>query len=117
MVKKYDIVVVNFDPARGAEKRGVRPALILQNNKVNQSKIETVIVVPLTNTPKDVPSAVWIIASKENGLKSDSRLEISQLRMIDRRRISKTLGTLEPKYYKDISEKVTNFLDLNDEYL
>lgn len=117
MVKKYDIVVVNLDPAQGAEKRGVRPAIVIQNNKVNQSTIQTVIIAPLTNTPKDVPSAVWVTASKENGLKNDSRIEISQLRMIDRSRIGKTLGTLEAKYYEDISEKITNFLDLRDEYL
>lgn len=116
-VKKYDIIITSFNQAWGAEKLGIRPALVLQNNLVNQSKIKTIIVAPFTSSPKEVPSAQWVIATKENGLKADSRLEFSQIQAIDRGRITKALGQLETKYYKNISEKITNFLDLRDEYI
>jgi len=116
MVKKYDIVLVNLEPARGAEKRGVRPCLIVQNNPVNRSQIQTVIVVPFTSTSKKVPSAVWVVSNEINGLVSDSRIEISQIRSVDKGRIGKKLGHLEFEYFSQISKKISNFLDLEDEF-
>jgi len=117
MLRKYDIVLVDLEPALGAEKRGVRPCVILQNNLVNQSQIQTVTLAPLTKTARDVPSALWIIATDFNGLQADSRIEVSQLRTVDRGRIHKTIGQLESKYYLDLSQKISNFIDLNDEYI
>ena len=117
MVKKYDIYFANLDPVRGAEKRGGRPCLVIQNNLINRSRIQTVVVIPFTSKPKNVPSAIWVIASIENGLKSGSRLEISQIRTIDRGRMGGFLGHLESKYHSEINEKISEFLDLRDEFL
>ena len=75
------------------------------------------VLAPLTGTPRDVPSAVWVKASRENCLQTDSRIEISQIRTVDKGRIQKVIGHLKPNYYSSINEKISDFLDLRDEYL
>ncbi len=117
MVKKYEVVIVDLNPIRGAEKRGVRPCIILQNNPVNKSKLQTVTLAPITKHVRAFRSMLSITSSKENGLDIDSAVDLSQIRTVDKSRIHKTIGHLEPKYYEDISEKISNFLDLRDEYL
>jgi len=117
MVKKYEIIFVNLNPVRGAEKRGLRPCLVLQNNPANRSRLQTVTVAPITKHTRNFQSMLSISATPSNGLKLDSAVDLSQIRTIDTSRIDKTLGFLEPKYYKEISEKIINFLDLRDEYL
>ena len=117
MVKKYDIVLVKLDPTTGAEKRGTRPCLVLQNNIVNVSKLQTVTLAPLTSHNRDFPSMQLVTPSAINGIKEDSSVDLSQIRTVDRNRIIKTIGCLEPKYYVAVSIKINDFLDLDDKYL
>lgn len=54
MVKQGDIIKVNFNPQRGHEQEGFRPALIVSNNYFNQ-KTNLVIACPITNTNNKFP--------------------------------------------------------------
>ncbi|MBI5140061.1 MAG: type II toxin-antitoxin system PemK/MazF family toxin [Candidatus Vogelbacteria bacterium] len=117
MVKKYDIVLINLDPSKGAEKRGLRPCLILQNDLANASRLQTVTVAPFTKHMRNAPSMQAVKASKDNGMTIDSSLDLSQIRTIDKDRITKIIGRLEVQYWSDTNDKIINFLDLRNEYL
>ena len=54
MVEQGDIIKVNFNPQRGHEQAGYRPALIVSNNLFNQ-KTNLVIACPITNTDNKFP--------------------------------------------------------------
>ncbi|WP_055077843.1 type II toxin-antitoxin system PemK/MazF family toxin [Lagierella massiliensis] len=54
MVEQGDIIKVNFNPQRGHEQAGYRPALIVSNNFFNQ-KTNLVIACPITNTNNKFP--------------------------------------------------------------
>ena len=54
MVKQGDIIKVNFNPQKGHEQAGFRPALIVSNNYFNQ-KTNLVIACPVTNTNNKFP--------------------------------------------------------------
>lgn len=54
MVSQGDIIKVNFNPQRGHEQAGYRPALIVSNNFFNQ-KTNLVISCPITNTDNNFP--------------------------------------------------------------
>lgn len=54
MVSQGDIIKVNFNPQRGHEQAGYRPALIVSNNFFNQ-KTNLVIACPITNTDNNFP--------------------------------------------------------------
>jgi mRNA interferase MazF len=50
--RKGDIWLVNFNPGRGSEQKGIRPALIVQNDIGNQYA-STMIVAAITTTLKN----------------------------------------------------------------
>jgi len=54
MVKQGDIIKINFDPQKGHEQSGCRPAVIISNNIFN-TKARLVIALPITNNSKDFP--------------------------------------------------------------
>jgi len=65
-VKKYDILLVDLNPSRGAEKRGVRPCVVLQNNLANKSRLQTVTIAPITKRLRSAPPTLLIIPSLIN---------------------------------------------------
>ncbi|MFI3173985.1 MAG: type II toxin-antitoxin system PemK/MazF family toxin [Bacillota bacterium] len=54
MLKQGDIIKLNFNPQRGHEQSGYRPALVVSNNFFNQ-KCNLTIVCPITNTDREFP--------------------------------------------------------------
>jgi len=58
VIRKGSVDWVDFAPAKGCEARGRRPGLVVQNDLLNDSKLNTVIVVAITSTLKfvmDIP--------------------------------------------------------------
>ena len=115
-LRKYDIVWLNLNPTKGSEQQGFRPCLVLQNNLANQSHLPTVCIAIFTSNLKSTPAGVLVKKSAVNGLKTDSRLELSQIRTIDKDRIKKKIGALESIYYPELRCKLSDFLDINDEF-
>lgn len=54
MVDQGDIIKVNFNPQKGHEQAGYRPALVVSNNFFNE-KTNLVIACPITNTDNYFP--------------------------------------------------------------
>lgn len=54
MVKQGDIIKVSFDPQRGHEQAGYRPALVVSNDFFN-TKTRLALVCPITNTNNRFP--------------------------------------------------------------
>lgn len=60
MVKKYipsqgDIVFINFNPTKGHEQSGFRPAIVISNNAFNLNT-KMIIVCPITSNEKEFPT-------------------------------------------------------------
>lgn len=60
MVKKYipkqgDIVFLDFNPIKGHEQAGVRPAVVISNNTFNKNT-KMVILCPITSNNKEFPT-------------------------------------------------------------
>jgi len=52
--KQGDIVRIDFNPQKGFEQSGTRPALVVSNNFFNKLS-SLALVCPITNTSKDFP--------------------------------------------------------------
>jgi len=50
LIRKGSICRVDFSPGKGSEPAGRRPGLVIQNNMMNDSKLNTVIMVAITAT-------------------------------------------------------------------
>ena len=69
MVKNYipsqgDIVFIDFDPTKGHEQKGYRPAVVISNDVFNKNT-KMVIVCPITSNEKQFPTHYNLINTKK----------------------------------------------------
>lgn len=87
---------MNFDPTLGAEIKKTRPALILQNDIGNRYSPLTIVAAITSHYEERLyPHQVLVVAT-EGGIKKNSAVLLNQIRSVDKRRLVKRLGTLEP---------------------
>ena len=83
-IKRGDIYWVEFDPVKGSEQGGLRPALIVQQDIGNQYS-PTTVVVAITRTlpPRPYPFVV-VVEPEESGLLARSAITCSQFATIQK---------------------------------
>ena len=93
-ILRGDIFIADLDPVVGSEQGGVRPVLIVQNDRGNRFS-PTVICAAITSKlgKSDLPTHVWI-ASRDSGLKCDSLVLCEQIRTLEKRRLRALAGRL-----------------------
>ena len=81
-ISRGEIYWVEFDPVRGSEQGGLRPAVVVQNDVGNRFS-PTTVVAAITRTipPKPYPFVV-IIEVEESGLPARSVINCSQVATI-----------------------------------
>ncbi len=84
MVKRGEIYWVEFDPVKGSEQGGLRPALVVQQDIGNQYS-PTTVVVAITRTlpPRPYPFVV-VVEPEESGLPARSAINCSQIATIQK---------------------------------
>ena len=94
-VVRGDIFIADLDPVMGSEQGGVRPVLIVQNDRGNRFS-PTVICAAMTSRlgKNDLPTHVWI-AAQESGLKRDSLVLCEQIRTLEKRRLRTKAGHIQ----------------------
>jgi len=99
--KRDEVWLVNFNPVRGSEQKGIRPALIIQNDIGNEVSPIT-IVAAISSSIRIYPVNVKITA-KESGLDKDSIVKLNQIRTVDKSRLIRKLGRLTPKKMEEVN--------------
>ena len=78
-VERGEIYWVEFDPVKGSEQGGLRPALIVQNDTGNQYSPTTVVVAITRTLPLRPYPFVVILGSGEGGLPEPSAVNCAQI--------------------------------------
>lgn len=108
-----DIWMLNFDPRRGFEQGGHRPALIVQTDLGNHAPgARTTIVVPLTTQGRPFVFYVPIPKTKENGLPADSWANCTQVLTVDKSRLETRLGKATTAQMEALSKAVRAVLEV-----
>ena len=91
--RRGEIWDVNWSPGRGAEQKGTRPALIIQNDRGNTSpSYPLTIVASMSRTERELPLHVRIAPSEENGLTDFTDVKCEQLMTIEKSRLIRRRG-------------------------
>ena len=90
--RRGEIWLVNFNPGRGSEQKGTRPALIVQNDTGNVYA-GTTIIAAITTTIKEYPVTL-VLEKGEGGLSQKSMVNLAQILTIDKRRLLHKMGAL-----------------------
>ena len=95
VIQRGDVWWVDLAEPVGSEPGYRRPAVVIQADAFNRSRLATTIVVNLTTNLAliDAPGNV-LVPGKESGLKRDSVANVSQVVTLDRDALTERVGRL-----------------------
>src|SRR5436305_11556060 len=101
--RRGEIWDVNWSPGRGAEQQGIRPALIIQNDRGNaSSSYPLTIVASMSRTERELPLHVRISPSPENGLTNETDVKCEQLLTIEKSRLLRRRGAISDEEMRQV---------------
>lgn len=103
-VKRGEIYYANLCPIVGSEQGGVRPVVILQNDKGNKHS-NTTIVAAITSE-LDKPNLPTHVIFKTDRMKKKSMVLLEQIRTIDKSRLGRFVGTMDHRTTKRIDKAI-----------
>lgn len=92
-VKRGEIYYADLSPVVGSEQSGIRPVLIIQNDRDNE-RSPTTIVAAITSS-KTKPQLPTHVVFTAECLPYESTVLLEQIRTIDKSRLSDCVGEIE----------------------
>ena len=100
------IYLVDLRNRVGSEQGGIRPVLVMQNDKGNKDS-PTTIICPLTSKNKQMKETHVTLTPDDCGVIMDSTVLCEQVMTIDKSRIRSKVGEIRnPQKLCDIEEKI-----------
>jgi len=110
-VKRGDIFRIDWNPGRGSEQRGLRPALVIQNDIGNTYSTTTIVAALTTAVEKPYPFLVRVTA-KESQLPKDSTVNLAVILTIDKARLGDKCGELSEAKMAEVDKAIKASLGL-----
>ena len=114
VIHQGEVYWVSFLGTRGSEPWGRRPALILQHDRFNQSRLNTVVVVAITSNLRyaTLPGNVRLRRGEGN-LPRPCVVNVTQVQTIDRAYLQEKIGTLPHGLLRRVWQGVQLVLEVN----
>jgi mRNA interferase MazF len=109
--KRGEVWLVNWNPGRGSEQVGKRPALVIQND-IGNERAPTTIVAAISSSLRLYPMNVEI-NPPEGGLDLPSIIKTSQILTVSKERLEKRLGRLSKERMDDVDKAIKLSLALS----
>jgi len=103
VIRKGSIYWVDFSPGKGSEPIGRRPGLVIQNDILNDSKLNTVIMLAITSTMKfgELPGNV-VLRKGEANLPKKCVINVTQVKSVDKTSVKEKIGHLSKKKMDEV---------------
>ena len=109
-IKWGDVVYVDFtDNSRDSEQSGIRPAIIIQNDKGNEHAPTTIVASITSQEKRYIPTHVTV-KPYQSGLNKVSTIMFEQIRTIDKSRIISKVGHIDTDW---LVEKIKKSLTIS----
>ncbi len=105
MIMRGDIYYADLSPVTGSEQGGLRPVIVIQNDKGNIHS-PTVIIAAITSNIKKTNLPTHIVLPEMEGLSKKSVVLLEQIRTIDKSRLSNKIGSIDNEYMRKIDEAI-----------
>ena len=93
-IKRGQIYYADLSGNIGSEQGGLRPVLIIQNDTGNKFAPTTIVaIITSRKTKAKLPTHIWL--SVTDGFKTNSMVELEQLRTIDKSRLKEYIGEVQ----------------------
>ena len=104
VMEQYTVCLVNLDPTIGHEIQKTRPCVVVSPDEMNWH-LATVIIAPMTTKSHAYPTRVPLTFQDKNGW-----IVLDQIRTIDKSRIIKRLGKLDPNTMAEVKNILNEML-------
>lgn len=106
-INQGEIYIVDFGTPSGSEPGYRRPCIVIQNDLLNHSSINTVIVCVITSNLNlaKIPLNIFLEKS-ESGLKKDSVVNVSQIFTLNKYQLGAKIKKVSPAILKKILTNV-----------
>jgi mRNA interferase MazF len=103
VIQRGDVFWAQIGPAHGSEPAHRRPVVVVQRNAINQSRFNTVVVVPLTSQLRHshLPGNVRLRKDEANIPKA-SLARATHVTVLDKIRLVEKIGTLSRERLNEI---------------
>lgn len=106
---RYDIYLVDFNPAKGGEIGKLRPAIIISQTEDNQA-LATLIVIPLSTQIEPNALPYRLTLPKRDKLDKISDACINEIRSLSKTRIKEKIGSLTNEEAKIIQKSLCELI-------
>jgi mRNA interferase MazF len=89
VAERFQVFLVQLDPAIGAETAKTRPCAIISPDELNRA-VATVIIAPMTTVARGWPTRITVTFQGKTG-----EIALDQIRTVDKSRLVKRLGKLD----------------------
>ena len=113
-MKRGQVYYADLRPVIGSEQDGIRPVVIIQNDKGNYFSPTIIVAVMTTQKKTDLPTHIPV-SEEDYCLSKDTTILLEQLRTIDKRRFKDFVGNLSENTMKKVDEALYISLALNRE--
>lgn len=104
--KRGDIVRVRLDPVEGSEQAGERPALVISPDVINEHGPVVLVAAITSQKTNRVYPFEAVIEPPEGGLTFKSKVMLTHIRSIDKRRITRHYGSVSEAVLIDVEKAI-----------
>jgi len=109
--RRGEVWLVNWNPGRGSEQKGIRPAVVVQND-IGNEKAPTTIVAAISGSVRLYPVNV-LLEPPEGGLERPSVVKTSQILTVSKDRLMRRLGRISKDKMEEVDRAIKLSLDLS----
>ncbi len=109
--RRGEIWLVDFGEPVGREQAGIRPALVVSDDALNEGPAGVVLVAPLTSVNRELPSQVEVEPG-ESGLNHPSYAMCEDVKSISEQRLIDRLGVVGPGPLFEVGRVLRYLLEL-----
>jgi mRNA interferase MazF len=108
-MKQREIWLVDLNPVTGSEQRGVRPAVVVSGNAMNDN-LPICIVCPVSSKVKGYKGCLVLKKDEVNGLETDSEVITFQIRTVSSERLIRRVGIITKEQLQIINNGLMEIL-------
>lgn len=107
MIRQGDVYWIEFEEPEGSGPGYKHPHVVVQNNLFNHSRINTVLVCPLTSNLKRANSPGNVLLGKrEANLPKPCVINVSQIFTVDKLQLGDYVGTLSSERLRQVLDGI-----------
>ena len=111
LIRRGDILLIDFAPALAGEANYTRPAVVVTNNIAN-AESPAIVVIPLTSNTERVYPFELLVPLERSGLDRDSKAQTQFIRHVSTARVRKPLGHLPEDLMAQLETRLKEHLAL-----